>query len=71
MKTIQSSERKGNLDKKLQNQRDFSGRNLYVGIDVHKKRWQVAVIFDGQACVCGSVNESDYILNKKPLFRDT
>jgi len=41
MKTIQTSERKGNQDQKLQNQKDFSGRDLFVGIDIHKKRWQV------------------------------
>ena len=47
MKTIQTSWSKGNLIEKVQNPLDFSGRDLYVGIDVHKVRWQVAVFFDG------------------------
>ena len=47
MKTIQTSGSKGNLIEKVQNPRDFSGRDLCVGIDVHKLRWQVAVFFDG------------------------
>jgi transposase len=47
MKTIQPSARKGNQDQKLQNPVDFSFRDLYVGIDIHKVRWQVAVLFDG------------------------
>ena len=32
---------------KVQNAADFSGRLLYVGIDVHKLRWQVAVYYEG------------------------
>jgi transposase len=32
---------------KLQNTVDFSLKQLYVGIDVHKNRWQVAVFFEG------------------------
>jgi transposase len=47
MKMIQTSARKGNSDQKVQNPADFSLRDLYVGIDVHKQRWQVAVIYDG------------------------
>jgi transposase len=47
MKTIQSSVCKGNPDQKLQHCPDFSGRDIYVGIDVHKERWQVAVMYDG------------------------
>lgn len=46
MKTQQSSavvEPSG----KLQNRIDFSSKNLYVGIDVHKLKWQVAVLFEG------------------------
>ena len=42
-----TSTQKGNPTQKLQNLTDFSGRNLYVGIDVHKQRWQVAVYYDG------------------------
>lgn len=47
MKPIQSSVCKGNPDQKLQHLHDFSGRDLFVGIDVHKERWQVAVMYDG------------------------
>lgn len=47
MNTIQSSACKGNSTQKVQNLRDFTSRDLYVGIDVHKARWQVAVFFDG------------------------
>jgi hypothetical protein len=32
---------------KLQNQADFSSRNVFVDIDIHKHRWQVAVYYDG------------------------
>jgi transposase len=32
---------------KVQNVVDFANRVLYVGIDVHKKRWQVAVLLEG------------------------
>lgn len=58
MKPIQPSARKGNLDQKLQNQKDFSGRDLYIGIDVHKKRWQVAVLFDGLVLSNTSIDAS-------------
>lgn len=47
MNTIQSSACKGNSTQKIQNLPDFTGRDLYVGIDIHKMRWQVAVLFDG------------------------
>ena len=47
MKPIQSSVCKGNLNQKVQHCPDFTGRDLFVGIDVHKERWQVAVIYDG------------------------
>ena len=47
MNTQQSSTLKRNLTGKLQNPCDFSGRDLYVGIDVHKIRWQVAVSYEG------------------------
>lgn len=46
MKPIQSSACKGNPFQKIQHLPDYSGRELFVGIDVHKQRWQVAVIFD-------------------------
>ena len=43
----QSSAQTGNPAIKVQNLVDFTGRDLYVGIDVHKQRWQVAVYYDG------------------------
>ena len=47
MKTKQHTSAHGwNPTIKLQNQADFSGRNLFVGIDIHKQRWQVAVYYD-------------------------
>ncbi len=46
MKPIQSSAYKGNPSQKVQHLPNYSGRQLFVGIDVHKQRWQVAVIFD-------------------------
>lgn len=42
-----SSDREWNLTQKVQQTTDFTGRVLYVGIDVHKVRWQVAVYYDG------------------------
>src|SRR5215218_1512447 len=48
MKTKQqSSAQTGNPAIKVQNLVDFTGRDLYIGIDVHKQRWQVAVYFEG------------------------
>ncbi len=48
MKTKQqSSAPERNPVCKVQNLHDFSGRNLFVGIDVHKQRWQVAVYYEG------------------------
>ncbi|RYY81275.1 MAG: hypothetical protein EOO15_24610, partial [Chitinophagaceae bacterium] len=32
---------------KVSRRQDFSNHDLYVGIDVHKKRWQVAVLAAG------------------------
>lgn len=32
---------------KVRNPVDFSNKILYVGIDVHKTRWQVAVFLEG------------------------
>ena len=43
----QPSEPKGHPESKLPNQHDFSGKTLFVGIDIHKKRWQVAIYFHG------------------------
>lgn len=42
-----SAPKKANPVQKVQNGADFSNRQLYVGIDVHKKRWQVAVFYEG------------------------
>jgi hypothetical protein len=42
-----SSDREWNLTQKVQQPTDFSNRVLYIGIDVHKVRWQVAVYYDG------------------------
>ena len=48
MKTKQQpSAQTGNPAIKVQNLVDFTGRELYIGIDVHKARWQVAVYYDG------------------------
>jgi transposase len=48
MKTKQqSSAQTGNPAIKVQNLVDFTGRKLYIGIDVHKARWQVAVYYEG------------------------
>jgi transposase len=43
----QSSQLKGRPDGKLPIQRDFSGITFFVGIDIHKKLWQVAVYSEG------------------------
>lgn len=43
----QPSAHKRNPAIKVQNHHDFSNRTLYVGIDVHKKRWQVALYYEG------------------------
>ena len=32
---------------KVHNVVDFANKVLYVGVDVHKKRWQVAVLLEG------------------------
>src|SRR5215218_7452745 len=48
MKTKQQpSAQMGNPTIKVQNLVDFTGRDLYIGIDVHKQRWQVAVYYEG------------------------
>jgi transposase len=48
MKAKQQSSATGKANPvgKVQNSTDFTNRNLYVGIDVHKKRWQVAVCYE-------------------------
>ena len=48
MKTIQkTSARVADSASKVGKAQDFSNHDLFVGIDVHKKRWQVAVLSDG------------------------
>ena len=47
MKQQQTSAREANPTQKVQNRTDFCNRDLYVGIDVHKLRWQVAVFYEG------------------------
>src|SRR5689334_4900905 len=47
MKEIQLSTQEWNLTQKVQQTTDFTNRILYVGIDVHKVRWQVAVYYEG------------------------
>ena len=72
MKSIQSSERKGNQVQKLQNHGHFSGRDLYVGIDVHKKRWQVAVLFDGLVLSNTSIDASSesLVVHLRKFYKD-
>lgn len=47
--TLKTSARVADPITKIKRVQDFSNRDLYVGIDVHKKRWQVAVLCDGVA----------------------
>jgi transposase len=69
MNAIQSSACKGNSTQKVQNLRDFTRRNLYVGIDIHKARWQVAVLFDGIVLSNTSIEASaDALINHLNKF---
>lgn len=47
---------------KIQKPVDFSNKVLYVGIDVHKTRWQVAVFLDGVILSNVSIGASSDIL---------
>ena len=47
MKTKQSSAHQAEPATKVINKVDFANKQLYVGIDVHKKRWQAAVLYEG------------------------
>lgn len=47
MKTKQPSAHVAEPATKVKNKVDFADKQLYVGIDVHKKRWQVAVFYEG------------------------
>jgi hypothetical protein len=63
MKTKQqASTQERNPVQKLQNTADFSGRDLYVGIDVHKQRWQVAVYHQGLVLSNISIESSSDLL---------
>lgn len=63
MKTNQlTSASKGNPSGKLQNKTDFSAHDLYVGIDVHKLRWQVAVYCEGIILSNCSIEGSSEVL---------
>lgn len=68
MKTQNYSSLKKNPGSKLQKNADFSGRDLFVGIDVHKTRWQVAVMLDGvmlsNASIGGSADQLIVYLRK-------
>ena len=44
---IKQSSTEVELVNKVMNRVDFCNRQLFVGIDVHKNRWQVAVFLDG------------------------
>ncbi|WP_243697472.1 IS110 family transposase [Flaviaesturariibacter aridisoli] len=45
--TLKTSARVADPATKISRAQDFSNHDLSVGIDVHKKRWQVAVLCDG------------------------
>ena len=63
MKTKQQpSAQERNPAQKVQNTADFSGRDLYVGIDVHKQRWQVAVYHQGLVLSNISIESSSDLL---------
>src|SRR5687767_11275031 len=63
MKTKQqTSAQKENPGIKVQNHGDFSGRDLYVGIDVHKDRWQVAVYHEGLILSNSSIEGKSSVL---------
>jgi hypothetical protein len=37
-------------------QLDFTGQTLYIGIDVHKKSWQVTILLNGMKVKVFSMN---------------
>jgi transposase len=43
----QSSTLNESISCRTQIESDFSSRDLYVGIDIHKKQWQIAVYYEG------------------------
>lgn len=60
----QPSAHEWNPGKKVQNPADFSGRDLYVGIDVHKQRWQIAVFHQGLILSNVSIDANSDLLVK-------
>jgi transposase len=62
--TTKASARETTLASKVVKTADFSNRDLYVGIDVHKKRWQVAVLCNGVSLGNISIEASVDILVK-------
>ena len=42
----------------VQKKNDFSHRDLYVGINVHKQRWQIAVYYEGLILSNASIEAS-------------
>ena len=55
-------------DSKSMQLMDYSDRKLFIGIDVHKTRWQVAVLCDGiilsNTCIDASGDELIAFLHK-------
>lgn len=53
------------------NQLDFSGQSVYIGIDVHKKSWQITIILNGMKVKAFSMNPNpeelyNYLINHYP-----
>lgn len=53
------------------NELNFSGQTLYMGIDVHKKNWQITIILNGMKVKAFSMNPSpkelyNYLINHYP-----
>lgn len=53
------------------NQLDFSGQTVYVGIDVHKKNWQITIMLNGMKLKAFSMNPDpkelyNYLTNHYP-----
>ena len=44
-------------------QLDFTGQTLYIGIDVHKKSWQVTILLNGMKVKVFSMNPNPKELN--------
>jgi transposase len=72
IKTKQPSTREWNPTQKVQHRTDFTNRILYVGIDVHKVRWQVAVYYEGLILSNTSIDGSSdsLITHLRKRYRD-